>query len=135
MPRWSRRQDEYLLEHCNEGPERIAAAMRNRFGISRTPEAVRRHAYRIGVPIVEYEICPECGRKVDHIGHHGMCYACSREKLAAEQRARNDALRAEIKRNNSAEERRKAERAYDAARAEATRLRRKLRGCGRLYGV
>lgn len=127
MPRWSRQQDEYLWEHCNEGPEKVAAAMRRRFGVARSPEAVRRHAYRIGAPLVEYEICPHCGGKYDHLGRDGVCYGCRQRELAEEQRRRNKALRDEIRANQSPQERRKAEREYDAARAEASRLRRKLR--------
>lgn len=119
------------MEHCNEGPERIAAAMRHRFGVARTPEAVRRHAYRIGAPLVVYEICPECGGRYDHLGPEGVCYGCRQRELAFDQRRRNDEMRAQIEANQSPEARRRAEREYDAARAEAARLRRKLRElCG-----
>ena len=127
MPRWSRRQDEVLWEHGHEGAEACAAIIESRFGVARTVEAVRRHAYRIGAPIFAYEVCPECGGKVDHLGRDGTCYRCSMRKLAEAQRRRNDAIRREIMANSSREGRRKAEREYDAARAEATRLRRKLR--------
>ena len=127
MPRWSRLQDEYLMEHCNEGVERVADAMRHRFGVSRTPEAVRRHAYRIGAPVVEYEICPRCGGKHDHLGREGICYQCRQRELAEAQRNRNEELRREINDNNSKKSRRRAEREYEAARAEASRLRRKLK--------
>lgn len=130
MPRWSRQQDEYLQEHCNDGPERIAADMRRRFGVARTPEAVRRHAYRIGVPVVQYEICPQCGGKHDHLMYSGVCYLCNQRNLAAGSRDENARLRAEIRRNGSRPERRKAEREYEAARQETARLRRKIRGRG-----
>ena len=126
MPRWSRLQDEYLWEHCNEGAERIAKSMRARFGVARTAEAVRRHAYRIGAPLVVYEICPECGAKVDHVCRSGMCYRCTQLSNAEAQRRRNDELRAQL-RANAERDVRRAEREYDAARAEASRLRRKLR--------
>ena len=125
MPRWSRRQDEYLMEHCNEGPERIAAAMRRRFGVARTPEAVRRHAYRIGAPLVVYEICPECGGKHEHLVR-GVCYQCNQRRLAERQRA----VRDEIAANQSPDSRRRAEREYERERAKTSRLRRKSQGYG-----
>lgn len=127
MPRWSRQQDEYLMEHCHEGAERVADAMRHRFGVSRTPEAVRRHAYRIGAEIIAYEICPQCGGKYEHLLRTGVCYQCNQRNRAEEQRRRNRSLRDELRANDSERERRKAEREYEAARAEAARLRRKLR--------
>lgn len=127
MPKWSEKQDEYLLEHCNEGPERIADAMRRRFGVSRSPEAVRRHAYRIGAPLVVYEVCPQCGGRRERLLRTGVCYQCNQHNRAEEQRRRNDQLRREIRESASPEAKRKADREYDAARAEASRLRRKLR--------
>ena len=126
MPRWSRQQDEYLMEHCHEGAERVADAMRRRFGVARTPEAVRHHAYRIGAPLVVYEICPECGRKVSKLVPSGMCYQCNQHVLAEGHRRTCDELREEIKRNESRRERRKAARECDRERARASRLRRKL---------
>ena len=126
MSRWSREQDEYLLEHAHEGLERVQADMRRRFGVARTPEAIRRHAYRIGAPLVRYEQCPECGRKVDHLVH-GLCYACNQHLLAETHRAKAEALRAEVERNSSLAERRRAEREVEREKARASRLRRKLR--------
>lgn len=130
MTRWSRQQDEYLMEHCNEGVERIADAMRRRFGVARTPEAVRRHAYRIGAPLVEYEVCGGCGRKVLKLTPEGVCYQCNQHALAEGHRRRCDELRDEIRRNESREERRRAERECDRERARASRLRRKLASVG-----
>ena len=115
------------MEHCNEGVEAVAEAMRRRFGVDRSPEAVRRHAYRIGAPLVEYEICPSCGGKFDHLTRDGVCRRCRTGELAKLQRKRNDALREEIRANQSPEALRKAEREYEKERAQATRLRRKLR--------
>ena len=127
MPRWTRLQDSVLWEHGHEGPERCADIIRHRYGVARTPEAVRRHAYRIGAPIICYEICPSCGGKFDHLGREGICYGCRQRELAKAARRENDLIRAEIRANQSAIERRKAEREFEAARAERARLRRKLR--------
>ena len=113
------------MEHGHEGAERCAAAMRHRFGVARTPEAVRRHAYRIGAPIFEFEICPSCGGKFDHLGRDGTCYQCHQKALAEQERRKGDEIRAEIRRNNSDAERRKAEREYERERARNSRLRRK----------
>ena len=125
MPRWSRLQDSYLMEHGHEGAERVAEGMRRRFGVERTPEAVRRHAYRIGAPIFQYEVCPSCGGKFDHLGKDGICYQCHQRRLAEAERRKADAIRAEIRRNQSEAERRKAEREYERERAKTSRLRRK----------
>lgn len=131
MQRWTRLQDAVLWEHGHEGAERCADIIRHRYGVARTPEAVKRHAYRIGAPMVRYEICPACGGKHPYLGRDGLCHACHNELKAEEQRRRNDELRAELRRAESAEERRRAERGYDAARAEATRLRRRLEAARR----
>ena len=125
MPKWSRQQDDVLWEHGHEGAERCAEIIKGRYGISRTPSAVKRHAYRIGAPIFRYEICPGCGRKVDHLGKQGVCYACRQGELADEARRRNDEIRAEIRANQSRAERRKAERGYNRERQANARLRRK----------
>lgn len=127
MPRWSREQDAILWEHGNEGAARCAAIMRHRFGVSRSAEAVRRHAYRIGAPIIAFEVCPRCGARCDHLSPSGMCFACTRRELAEAQRMRNDALRAELRANApDGEAGRKADREYAAERAKAHRLRRRL---------
>lgn len=127
MPRWSKLQDAVLWEHGHEGAERCAAIIGHRFGVARTPEAVRRHAYRIGAPIIAYEVCPRCGARVDHLSPHGTCYACSRRELAEAQRCRNDALRAELRANApDGAAGRKADREYAAERAKAHRLRKRI---------
>ena len=130
MPRWSLLQDECLREHANEGAERCAAIIRHRFGVSHTPDAVKRHAYRIGVPIIVYEICPSCGGRVRNLGNTGVCYACRQRELAAEQRRFNESLLAELLEAESPAARRRAEREYDAARAQTARIRRKHRERG-----
>ena len=121
-------QDSVLWEHGHEGAERCADIIRHRYGVARTPEAVRRHAYRIGAPMYRYEVCPECGGKFDHLGPDGICHQCRQHELAEGQRRKRDAILAEIRANQSAEERRKAEREYEKERQANSRLRRK-------YGV
>ena len=125
MPRWSRQQDSVLWEHGHEGAERCADIIRFRFGVSRTPDAVRRHAYRIGAPIFKYEVCPECGGKYQALEKSGVCYKCWKHELAERQRRNRDAILDEIRANQSAEERRKAEREYDRERKANSVLRRK----------
>lgn len=127
MPRWSRQQDDVLWEHGHEGAERCAAIIRHRFGVSRTPDAVKRHAYRIGAPMLKYEICPRCGGAVAYLSRDGICYACRQRDNAERERRKVDALKAQLRDAESPGARRKAEREYDAARTQASRLRRKLR--------
>lgn len=126
MPTWSRQQDAVLWEHGNEGPARCADIIRRRFGVARTPEAVRRHAYRIGAPIIEYDICVGCGGKTRSADEEGLCRACHQRKLADEYKRANGAVLREIE-----EERREAERArreYDRERQRASRERRRALG-------
>ena len=118
-------QDEVLWEHGHEGAERCAAIIRNRYGVARTPEAVKRHAYRIGAPIVQYEICPRCGSRVQHLGPHGVCYPCRQAEHAEEQRAENRAILAEIRGERDGEAARNAERDYEKWRKVNSRLRKK----------
>jgi hypothetical protein len=126
MPRWSRQQDEYLTEHCNEGAEAVADGMRVRFGISRTPGAVQRHASRIGLSCYVYEICPSCGGKYDHLERCGVCHQCRQLELAEYERTvKRDSILAEIRANQSRAERRKAEREYEKERKRNSVLRRK----------
>lgn len=118
MTRWSVRQDEYLREHCNEGAEAIAAAMRHRFGVSRSPEAVRRHAYRIGVPMVRYEVCVGCGGKARYLDAEGMCRACHQRRVTDAYRMRKRRLQEEFD---------MARRDFEDARRESDRLRQQAR--------
>lgn len=127
MPRWSRQQDDVLWEHGHEGAERCAAIIWDRFGISRTPDAVKRHAYRIGAPIFEHEICPRCGGAVRYLGADGICYACAQRANAEVERRRREAIKAEVRDAESPGSRGPAKREYDAERAKTSRLRRKLR--------
>lgn len=125
MTRWSRQQDDVLWEHGHEGAERCAAIIWHRYGVARTPEAVKRHAYRIGAPMWRYEICPECGGKVDHLGPDGLCAVCRKRSLAERKRRERDALLAEIRANQSPGALGKAEREYAKERQALSRLRRK----------
>lgn len=118
MSRWSTLQEQVLWEHGNEGADRCAAIIRNLYGVSREPEAVRRHAYRIGAPMLRYEICPDCGRKVKSLTREGVCRVCHQRQLADRQRERNARLMREIARSDEAE--------YEAARREYDRLRQQF---------
>lgn len=125
MARWSRQQDDVLWEHGHEGVERCAEIIGERFGVVRTAEAVRRHAYRIGAPVIVYEICPTCGRKVDYLGRYGVCNACRARDLADAQRRKRDELLAEIRTSRTGGDVREAEREYARERQANARLRRK----------
>ena len=125
MPRWSKLQDEVLWEHGHEGAERCAAIIRNRYGVARTPDAVKRHAYRIGAPIIQHEICPRCGTRVAYLGPYGVCYACRQKEHADEQRAEHRAILAEIRNERSCDAARDAERDYNKWRKANSRLRQK----------
>lgn len=125
MAKWSRRQDDVLWEHGNEGAERCAEIIERRFGVRRTPDAVKRHAYRIGAPIYRFEICPSCGGKFDHLGPDGICAPCHKRSKAEDERRKRDAILAEIRANQSPGALGKAEREYAKERQANSRLRRK----------
>ena len=126
MPTWSKQQEDVLWEHGNEGPRSCADIIRRRYGVARTPEAVRRHAYRIGAPIVEYEICVGCGGKTRSADDEGLCRACHQRRVADEYKARSSAIRRELE--EEAVEAERARREYDRERKRASRERGKSRG-------
>ena len=125
MPKWSKLQDEVLWEHGNEGARRCADIIRHRYGVARTPEAVRRHAYRIGAPIIEYAICSGCGSKARKLDDENLCPVCHQRKLADECKERNRAVINEINMQLKALD--TARREYDRERQRTARLRRKLK--------
>lgn len=127
MPRWTAAQDEVLMLHGHEGAERCAAIMRHRFGVRRTPDAVKRHAYRIGAPMVRYEICVTCGGKTDSADADGNCPICHVKALTERRRAETERIRDEIRRSGkSSEGYEAANREYARARQEGSRLRRSM---------
>lgn len=127
MTKWSAEQDEFLREHGNEGAERCAALMRHRFGVARTPEAVRRHAYRAGIPIIRYELCQRCGKAVRQLGGDGLCRVCHYRRLADEQRAFNREVVAELRDQAREEEYAQVRKEYQNARQQTSRLCKKNR--------
>lgn len=128
MTRWSRRQDAVLWEHGHEGAEECADIIRRRFGVARTPEAVRRHAYRIGAPMRRYEICPECGRKTDELCRDGLCPVCHEYAGAEGQRRfRQEVVEAEIAVRRTEE--------YRTARREHAKERKATSTLCRKHGV
>lgn len=125
MTKWSKAQDELLREFGNRGAEYCAAALRNRFGISRTPEAVRRHAYRVGISIIRYETCPRCGRAVSTVGADGLCGLCHQRRLAEEQKAFNASILAELRNQDREREIAEVRKDYQNARQQTSRICRK----------
>lgn len=115
MTKWSTLQERVLWENGHEGAEKCAAIIWNRYGIARSAEAVRRHAYRIGAPIIRYEICPECGRKVKTLTREDVCRVCHQRMLADRQRERNARILHELSQPDDEE--------YETARREYDRLR------------
>ena len=116
MTKWTPQQDGVLWEHGNEGAERCADIIRRRYGVARTPEAVRRHAYRIGAPIIEYHVCVGCGAMARSVDEEGLCAACHQRRLTEEYRMRS----ARIKRDFE-----EVDRGFDAARREYDRERQR----------
>lgn len=124
--KWTKEQDEILMECGNHGPDECAEIIYARTGRRHTVEAVRRHAYRIGASLVVYSICPGCGKKAAKVNKHdGLCRTCHERELAQEQRRINSKLRAEIAALDSEDEYRRAVSEHAKVRQENSRLCRK----------
>ena len=107
------------MEHGHDGAGECARIIYAKFGVKRTPEAVRRHAYRIGAPIIAFRICTECGGKTRKPDEDGRCPTCHQKALAERYRLRNTAIVMEIRELESGRCFADARRDYDRARQEA----------------
>ena len=132
MPKWSKEQDNVLMEHGHEGAERCASIIRHRFGVARTPEAVQRRASRIGASMLKWEICIGCGAKVSKLYDDGLCPTCHTKRLIEKNRAETDRIREQIRKAESSDEYIAAKREYARVRKENSSLRKKhrLSNCG-----
>lgn len=79
-PQWEPGADCLIEEHADEGAAAIRAALAECGYHDRTEEAIRRHAYRIGmsVPKRPLQVCPMCGARVERLARtSGLCPACN----------------------------------------------------------
>ena len=123
MAKWSREQNAILEQWCNHGPEKCAEVIRERFGVKHSPEAVRKHANRIGIPMVRYEPCPRCGRAVKHLTEYGICLACHQRELANGQKEYRRILLREIE--GECDDIKEAKRSHARIRKANSRLAKK----------
>lgn len=91
--KWTTKQDAYLEAHAHKGAEWCAREMAREFGVRRSAESVRRHAYRIGASMRIHEVCPICGRDVPRLKDgSGLCRACHMRERSARTRELRDGL-------------------------------------------
>lgn len=85
--RWTQEQDEYLAAHAHKGAEWCRRGMFSELGVLRSADAIWRHAYRIGVSMRRFEVCPECEREVASLtASSGLCKECHMRMLATRSR-------------------------------------------------
>lgn len=123
MRPWSEQEERVLFEQGHRGARKCAEIIRAECGTRRSPQAVQRHASRIGASMERYDVCPVCGAKVRRlVPRSGLCARCNYRHLAeANRQAR---MRLEDARPGfEADARRK----YQAERNRRIRAEEKLR--------
>lgn len=109
------------------GAERCAAAIRERTGARHTPEAVKRHASRIGMTRIAYEVCPGCGVKTARLrSESGLCPSCNLQWRAEAQRRMRDAIEREMAESEKVGA--DARKAYEREGRRLRRVKARLRG-------
>lgn len=117
--RWTADEDEFIKAHRAEGARRVTDGINRRFGTLRTVNAVTMRASRLGVSLMQWDVCPSCGRPTRQLEPDGVCLACHYDKLRANMRAERKQVQAEIAANDE-----KAREAYRSYQALKTRLYR-----------
>lgn len=131
--RWTDEQDEVLYTYGSLGVAECRRILADEFGIDRSEEAIRRHAYRIGASVIEYETCIGCGLRVRSVNREGLCRACNLRRLVDTNREYNERLKRELRENEKQEESdeyRHAKRDYNAVKQQNSRLRKRIGRCG-----
>lgn len=132
--RWTVEQERILFEHGNRGAKYCAELIARRYHVRRTPEATRRHAYRIGIPMAIYETCHECGRAVKKLNRRsGLCPPCHAHKLWLAAVEEEQEIITNLRKGGEDDAAYKREkRRYDAQRQKNSRLRKQ---CGDSVGL
>ena len=82
--RWTGEQVAILLLNASRGAEGAAEALAEA-GYTRSVEAVSRKAYRMGISLVRWDVCVECGAAVPDLDGDGLCAGCrARREYMAE---------------------------------------------------
>lgn len=93
---WTTGQNDVIRELGYLGVEAVRAAIRERYGIDRTPHAIEAQASRIHASLKVLSVCPGCGAVGVRLNRQsGMCPRCTEEMHVAEERAFNELLRME----------------------------------------
>lgn len=89
---WTTSEDEVLVANANRGAECVRDELL-RLGHDRSVSAVVSRAQEIGVSLVRYCTCPECGRPIKEAALNrvtGFCRLCSQRILADEAKHRRE---------------------------------------------
>lgn len=123
---WTEEQDEILYTYGNLGVEELRRLLHSRCGVIRSEDAIKRHAYRIGASLIRYEVCVNCGRRVQKLKPDNLCTTCHTRRLTERQHQRNAKLMQELReREEQTNEYKAAQRAYNAAKKANSRLCKK----------
>ena len=90
---WTTGEDEILAANANKGAEAVCEELR-RLGYLRSASAVVNRASEMGVSLIRYDTCPECGRPIKSRSLNrvtGLCCLCSQRILASESKKRREA--------------------------------------------
>lgn len=121
MPHWTIEQDEILIAYANLGASEVRKALLQ-MGVKHTEAAVIKRASRIGVTLIRYEVCPECGRKVKRLSSLGMCQNCTAKRRTERTKLEVEKIRREIESDKVSYQ---VEKTYTAARVEKHRLEKR----------
>lgn len=81
--KWRTSHDKFIAENAHKGAEWCRDGLARKFGVNVTVSALKRHAYRAGISLKRYEVCPECERMVTRlVAGSGLCRECHMRGLA-----------------------------------------------------
>lgn len=118
--RWTTHEIEYLEEHAGDGAKSIADEL------GRSSAAVEMQAYRYGISLRRWWLCPRCGRRTSRplSSRTGWCSVCTmstrRERMAEEVRDVQEESR-------RIEEERKARQALYARKSRAKKRAKQMK--------
>lgn len=125
---WTTGQLRVLEEFGYLGVERVRGILLRRFGVNRTPAAIRKEASRLGVSLYAFAVCPKCGSPVKRLDTRtGVCRTCQLKNVRSDNAKRYARVRKQIAEKEEREAKDgQIQREINALRSATCRARRKL---------
>lgn len=125
---WTAGQIRLLEEYGYLGVERVRGIIARRYGVLRTPAAIRKEASRRGVSLYAFAVCPECGSPVKRLDPRmGVCRTCQLKSIRNENAKRYARVRKQIAEKKEREAKdEQIRREIKALHSATYRARRKL---------